>query len=63
MNSKDEMKKLNFDTKCVHAGYVKNDVGALACPIYQTSTFIFDSAVNYNRCVQDFWSAAYFWKF
>ncbi|ERT57374.1 methionine-gamma-lyase [Peptoniphilus koenoeneniae] len=49
MNSKDEMKKLNFDTKCVHAGYVKNDVGALACPIYQTSTFIFDSAEQGGR--------------
>ncbi len=49
MNSKDEMKKLNFDTKCVHAGYVKNDVGALSCPIYQTSTFIFDSAEQGGR--------------
>ena len=38
------MKGKGFATKAIHGGYVKNQVGALATPIYQTSTFIFDSA-------------------
>lgn len=38
------MKNKGFGTKAIHGGYKKNDVGALATPIYQTSTFIFDSA-------------------
>jgi len=36
--------KMGFSTKCIHAGVVKNAFGALATPIYQTSTFVFDSA-------------------
>ena len=44
MNSKDEIKKMHFETKAIHGGYEKNKYGALATPIYQTSTFIFDSA-------------------
>lgn len=44
MNSKDEIKKMHFETKVIHGGYEKNKYGALATPIYQTSTFIFDSA-------------------
>jgi len=38
------MKEKGFGTKAIHGGYEKNEVGALATPIYQTSTFIFDSA-------------------
>ncbi|AKN32576.1 methionine gamma-lyase [Clostridium carboxidivorans P7] len=35
---------LGFSTKAIHGGSSKNDVGSAATPIYQTSTFIFDSA-------------------
>ena len=41
---KEKLSKMDFSTRAVHAGYVKNEYGALASPIYQTSTFIFDSA-------------------
>ena len=41
---KNELKKMGFASKQIHAGYEKNKYGALATPIYQTSTFIFDSA-------------------
>lgn len=39
------MKKINssFDTKCVHAGIEDNEFGAVVPPIYQTSTFKFQS--------------------
>ena len=40
----EKLNKMGFSTRAVHAGYVKNEFGALAPPIYQTSTFIFDSA-------------------
>ena len=33
-----------FSTRAIHAGKEKNKFNALATPIYQTSTFIFDSA-------------------
>lgn len=39
-----EMKKLGLGTTAIHAGTLKNLYGTLAMPIYQTSTFIFDSA-------------------
>lgn len=35
--------KKNFGTMAIHGGNKKNPFGALATPIYQTSTFIFDS--------------------
>lgn len=41
---KQKLSEMKFSTRAVHAGYVKNEYGALATPIYQTSTFIFDSA-------------------
>lgn len=41
---KEKLNEMKFSTRAVHAGYVKNEYGALATPIYQTSTFIFDSA-------------------
>ncbi|EHL14697.1 methionine gamma-lyase [Peptoanaerobacter stomatis] len=40
---------MGFSTKQIHAGYEKNIFGALATPIYQTSTFVFDSAEQGGR--------------
>ena len=40
----EHMKKMGFSTKAIHGGNRKNDIGSLATPIYQTSTFVFDSA-------------------
>src|SRR5512143_4148169 len=36
--------EMKFATKCVRAGEGKNPHGAHATPIYQTSTFVFESA-------------------
>lgn len=36
--------KLNFQTKCVHAGIDEYEFGSVVPPIYQTSTFKFESA-------------------
>ncbi len=47
--NKDKLSKMKFSTRAVHAGYRKNEYGALATPIYQTSTFIFDSAEQGGR--------------
>jgi len=47
--NKEKMSKMSFATRAVHAGYQKNEFGALATPIYQTSTFIFDSAEQGGR--------------
>ena len=44
-----EMKKLGLGTTAIHAGTLKNLYGTLAMPIYQTSTFIFDSAEKGGR--------------
>lgn len=44
-----DYEKMDFSTKAIHAGYQKNEFGALATPIYQTSTFIFDSAEQGGR--------------
>jgi methionine-gamma-lyase len=38
------LKNMGFSTQAVHGGAVKDQYGALATPIHQTSTFIFDSA-------------------
>lgn len=46
---REKLEKLSFDTKAIHGGYEKNDHGALATPIYQTSTFVFDSAEQGGR--------------
>ena len=46
---KEKLKEMSFSTRAVHAGYEKNEFGALATPIYQTSTFIFDSAEQGGR--------------
>ncbi len=47
--NKEDLNKMKFSTRAVHAGYKKNEYGALATPIYQTSTFIFDSAEQGGR--------------
>ena len=44
-----EMKKCGLGTTAIHAGTLKNLYGTLAMPIYQTSTFIFDSAEQGGR--------------
>jgi methionine-gamma-lyase len=46
---KEKLGKMGFSTRAVHAGYQKNEYGALATPIYQTSTFIFESAEQGGR--------------
>ena len=43
------MKKSGLGTTAIHAGTLKNLYGTLAMPIYQTSTFIFDSAEQGGR--------------
>ncbi|WMJ76440.1 MULTISPECIES: methionine gamma-lyase [unclassified Sedimentibacter] len=45
----ENLSEMKFATRAVHAGYKKNEYGALATPIYQTSTFIFDSAEQGGR--------------
>ena len=44
-----ENKKSGFGTVSIHGGNCKNPYGALAVPIFQTSTFIFDSAEQGGR--------------
>ncbi len=46
---KEKLNKMKFSTRVVHAGYQKNEFGALSTPIYQTSTFIFDTAEQGGR--------------
>ena len=41
--------KRGFATKAIHGGHSENTFGALTAPIYQTSTFIFDSAEQGGR--------------
>lgn len=36
-------------TTVVHGNHVKNAMGALSTPIYQTSTFVFESAEQGGR--------------
>ncbi|TFB18881.1 methionine gamma-lyase [Filobacillus milosensis] len=44
------MKKRNFETEVVHVGYDSKDhLGSLSTPIYQTSTFTFESAEQGER--------------
>lgn len=45
----DSLKKMGFATKAIHAGTTENTPGTLATPIYQTSTFYFDSAEQGGR--------------
>lgn len=41
--------KLGFGTRAIHSGTHRNEFGTLATPIYQSSTFIFDSAEQGGR--------------
>ena len=41
-----DCKKLGFASRQIHAGKESNTAGALVTPIYQTSTFEFDSVFN-----------------
>lgn len=41
-----DTKHLEFDSKLIHAGAVKDPYGSATVPIYQTSTFAFDNAQN-----------------
>ena len=43
------LKKMGFATKAIHGGTTENTPGTLATPIYQTSTFYFDSAEQGGR--------------
>ena len=45
----ENVNNLGFASKQIHAGQDKNTYGALATPIYQTSTFVFDSAEQGGR--------------
>lgn len=49
MMTPEELKKSGFATKSIHAGAEHNMHGTLAMPIYQTSTFVFDSAEQGGR--------------
>ncbi len=46
---KDKLKQMGFATQSIHGGYKRNDMGALATPIYQTSTFTFENADQGGR--------------
>ena len=41
---REHLSKKGFGTKAIHGGYKKDQYGALATPIHQTATFIFDNA-------------------
>lgn len=43
------IKQQGFATRAIHGGKSKNAAGALATPIYQTSTFVFESAEQGGR--------------
>ncbi|SHH40805.1 methionine-gamma-lyase [Anaerosphaera aminiphila DSM 21120] len=45
----ENMENKGFATKQIHAGVKPNQYGALSTPIYQSSTFIFDSAEQGGR--------------
>jgi methionine-gamma-lyase len=44
-----DIQKKGFGTKAIHGGAVKNPFGTLTTPIYQTSTFVFESAEQGGR--------------
>ncbi|MGI6344338.1 MAG: methionine gamma-lyase [Bacillota bacterium] len=47
--SKLDLKDKGFATRAIHGGHAKNAAGALVTPIYQASTFVFDSAEQGGR--------------
>lgn len=44
-----KLEKMKFASQSIHGGHLRNQYGALATPIYQTSTFIFDTAEQGGR--------------
>lgn len=46
---RNELMNLGFATRAIHGGAAPNTFGALSAPIYQTSTFVFDSAAQGGR--------------
>lgn len=44
-----DLKGKGLGTQAIHGGHSKNPFGTLATPIYQTSTFVFDSAEQGGR--------------
>ena len=44
-----DLEKKGIGTQAIHAGHKKNPFGTLATPIYQTSTFVFDSVEQGQR--------------
>lgn len=44
-----DLKEKGIGTQAIHGGHTKNPFGTLATPIYQTSTFVFDSAEQGGR--------------
>lgn len=47
--SNENLKKSGFATKAIHGGHQPNTFGALCAPIYQTSTFAFETAEQGGR--------------
>ena len=47
--NREELQSMGFATKAIHGGYKKDQYGALATPIHQTATFVFDSAEQGGR--------------
>ena len=47
--SKLNLHEMGFTTKAIHGGHTENAAGALATPIYQTSTFVFETAEQGGR--------------
>jgi methionine-gamma-lyase len=45
----DNLKGKGFATRAIHGGHKKDQYGALATPIHQTATFVFDSAEQGGR--------------
>ncbi|HAS73500.1 MAG TPA: methionine gamma-lyase [Clostridiales bacterium UBA8960] len=46
---KEKLMTKGFATRSIHGGHVKDQFGALATPIHQTATFIFDNAEQGGR--------------
>ncbi len=46
---KKDIEKMKFASKTIHGGHQLNQFGALATPIYQTSTFTFETAEQGGR--------------
>ncbi len=44
-----DIEKMKFASQSIHGGHQRNQFGALATPIYQTSTFVFESAEQGGR--------------